>query len=710
MNIEKTVLKLNQLKKERKLTLKQLAEKSGLSLGTVNKIMSGALLGIKADKLQKLANALDVSSNVFLEETPETPTAKTNFGLVKVACISPEIIVANCRHNAEQVVAHAKKANANGVRIALFPELCLTGYSCGDLFFQHALRTSALEALHFVTDSLKNLNTIVVVGLPLADDAGKLFNVAAVLYQGKILGIVPKTHLPTYNEFHEKRWFCTPQGNTTVTIFGEAIPFGTELLFADSLAKEFRFAVEICEDMWTTSAPSNNHTLAGANMILNLSASNETVDKSDFRKKVIEVQSSKTNCIYAYCSAGPSESTSQVVFSAHNIICENGRILDEALPFTTGYACAEVDFDFIENERTRYMKTSIANNYQIVSFAMNLGECTRVYPRTPFVPTNKKQLAQTCERILTMQAYALKKRVAHCKAQKVVIGVSGGSDSTLALVVCIRAMKLLGRPMTDILSVTMPCFGTSSRTLANSIALANAIGTSVMKVDISKAVKQHLDDIGHDLAITDVTYENAQARERTQVLMDLANKTNGMVVGTGDMSELALGWATFNGDHMSMYGVNSGVPKTMVKALLAYQAEISTLEVKRVINDVLATPVSPELLPPKDDKISQVTEDLVGPYVLHDYFLYMFVRKGFSPSKVFTLATITFKDEFSPQEIYKWLDKFIYRFFAQQFKRSCSPDSIKIGTVNLAHGEFLMPADAHYEAWKTDLLKVRPQE
>ncbi|MCM1290274.1 MAG: NAD(+) synthase [Corallococcus sp.] len=714
MNNEKLVKKLNALKKQQRLTLAQLANKSGLTLGTVNKIMSGALLDIKADKLQKLCTALGVlPKDVLGDAEPDNArtTAETNFlGLVKIACVSPEVRVADCEFNVIKIVESAKHASQDGAKIILFPELCITAYSCGDLFFQSALREAAKRGLAEICDSLRDLPAVVVVGLPIADVSGKLYNVAAVVFRGEVLAFVPKSNLPNYNEFYEKRLFApAPQFETTAEFFGKQVPLATDIIFADSAHSSVRFSIEICEDIWVANSPSFRHANAGANLILNLSASDEIVTKDIYRRKMVEIQSAKAGVIYAYCSCNDGESTSEVVFGGHNIICENGAVIAESKPFGKGYAIAEADFEFIDNERVRLSKSNAEDNYKIIPFDLPIfDKTTRNYDRHPFVPADKKVRAERCEEILNLQAHALKKRVQHVNAGKLVIGVSGGSDSTLALIVCKRALDLLGKDAKDIIAVSMPCFGTTARTLNNSVALAKAIGASVQKIDITKAVTQHLSDIGHSITKHDVTFENAQARERTQVLMDIANSENGLVIGTGDMSELALGWSTFNGDHMSMYSVNGSVPKTMVKALLAHVANGADEPLKSTICDVLATPISPELLPAKPGE-AQITEDIVGPYELHDYFIYMLVRKGFSPSKVFTLAQISFKGTYDAKTIYKWLDKFIRRFFSQQFKRSCLPDGVKLGTVDLSKNGWRMPSDACCASWLADLERVNPE-
>ena len=711
--MQTVVQNLNTAKKRKGYTLKQLAEASGLTLGTVNKIMSGELKKVNPDKLSKLAQALDVSveylNGVQATYTESKQSVSSDYlGIVKIACISPEVRVADCTFNASQIVKRAKMAANQGVKIALFPELALTGYTCGDLFFQSTLRNAALAALKTVRDELAQCDIVCIVGLPVCSDIGKMYNAAAILYKGEVLGIVPKLNLPNYNEFFEKRLFSVYEGdNTTVTIFGKQVPFGNRLIFANSLHSEVRFAIEICEDVWVADSPSVTHSSSGANCVFNLSASNETVVKSDYRKKMIEIQSGKCGVIYAYCSSGPSESTSQTVFSAHNIICENGQCLAEAQPFTTGYAEACVDFDFIEAERAHLDHSQAGNGYAIIPFAQSYDKVTRVYSPAPFVPSNESERDQVCEKALTILAYALKKRVEHVGASKLVIGLSGGSDSTLALLVCARALKLLGRPLSDVLAITMPCFGTSKRTYDNALMLTESLGITLHEVDVRASVTQHLKDIGHQLTVTDVTFENAQARERTQVLMDVANDVNGLVIGTGDMSELALGWATYNGDHMSMYGVNASVPKTLVKALLKYEAQHTTnRKLKTALEQVLETPVSPELLPVGEhDTITQITEDVVGPYELHDYFLFMLIRKGFSAKKVYELAKVSFEGKYDGATILKWLKFFIKRFFTQQFKRSCSPDSVKLGSVDLSKMGMRMPSDACCAVWLEELSK-----
>lgn len=698
--------KLNAAKRNKGVTLKQLAEMSGISPGTVNKIMSGALLDVKTEKLQKLADALGVSMHYLTAEQDAPQERILNYGIAKVACISPDVRVADCDYNAERIIEGAIRAAADGASVIVFPELCITGYCCGDLFFQQALRRSAERNLEEICRATEKIHAVIAVGLPVTDGAGRLYNAAALLFGGDILGVVPKTNLPNYNEFYEKRHFAAaPQNTGVIRLCGKDRVFGTNVIFANSGMPEMAIAVEICEDIWVSDTPSSRHAKAGATLILNLSASNETLCKAEYRRKIVEVQSAKACAVYAYCSSGMGESTADTVFSAHNVICENGAVLAESKPFGKGYAAAEADFGFIRNERSKMLRED-ADRYVTVSFDMPVNRAPqRVYDASPFVPADKKQLAERCETAFMLQAYGIKKRLQHTGAKKLVLGVSGGSDSTLALIACRRALELASRPASDIVAVTMPCFGTTERTLENSLALAKAYGAQTVKVDISASVTQHLKDIGHDLA-PDVVFENAQARERTQVLMDIANGCNGLVIGTGDMSELALGWSTYNGDHMSMYCVNGGVPKTLVRAMIGYEAEKNSAT-RDILRDVLDTPVSPELLPPEQGQIAQQTEKVVGPYRLHDYFLYMTVRKGFAPDKVYALAKLSFAGEFTPQEILHWLKLFVKRFFSQQFKRSCQPDGIKIGTTDISKNNWRMPSDVCGDVWQSLLEKLQ---
>ena len=639
-------------------------------------------------------------------------------GFLKAAAFSPALRVADCTYNAQQILADVQAAAARGVKLAVFPEFCLTGYTCGDLFLQHTLQTGALDALQTVLDGTRTLDTVVLVGLPLLVH-GKLYNCAAVLCRGQLLGLVPKTYLPNYGEFYEKRQF-TP-GSTeveTITVCGQQVPFGTSLLFRCRSMPSFVLGVELCEDLWSALPPSTFHALAGATVIANLSASDETVGKAEYRRALVSNQSARLLCGYLYASAGHGESTQDMVFAGHDLIAENGTLLAETAPFAGGIAETEIDCQRMEAERARNTSFELSRDgYTTVEFDLELTETplTRWIDPAPFVPGDPKRRAERCELILKMQADGLAKRLEHAHAKTAVIGISGGLDSCLALLVAVRAMKQLGRPASDVLAVTMPCFGTTHRTRSNAEILCDELNVSFQEIDIANTVHSHFADIGQDENVLDVTFENGQARVRTLELMDLANRTGGLVVGTGDLSELALGWATYNGDHMSMYGVNAGVPKTLVRHLVRYEADIAaTPALKEVLLDILDTPVSPELLPAKDNgEIAQRTEDLVGPYELHDFYLYYVLRFGFGPAKIFRLARAAFagREEYPDAVLYKWLRNFYWRFFAQQFKRSCLPDGPKIGSVTLSpRGDWRMPSDACAALWLAELEQLFPQK
>ena len=635
-------------------------------------------------------------------------------GFLKAAALSPALRVADCAYNTQQIIAQLKDAAARGVKLAVFPEFCLTGYTCGDLFLQHTLQQGALTGLQSILDASRELDVVALVGLPLLV-RGKLYNVAAVLCRGRLLGLVPKTYLPNYGEFYEKRQF-TP-GSTEVEwvmVCGQQVPFGTSLLFRCCEMPSFVLGVEICEDLWSALPPSTFHALAGATVVANLSASDETVGKAEYRRALVQNQSARLLCGYLYASAGHGESTQDMVFGGHDLIAENGTLLSEALPFAGGWAETEIDCQRMESERAR--NTSFepsAEGYQTVEFHLEPTETplTRWVDPTPFVPHDQRLRAQRCELILKMQADGLAKRLEHARAKTAVIGISGGLDSCLALLVAVRALKQLGRPTTDVLAVTMPCFGTTRRTRSNAEILCDELHVSFQEIDIAATVHSHFADIGQDEKVLDVTFENGQARVRTLELMDLANRTGGLVVGTGDLSELALGWATYNGDHMSMYGVNASVPKTLVRHLVQYEADIASSEtLKTVLLDILDTPVSPELLPAKENgDIAQKTEDLVGPYELHDFYLYHVLRFGFGPEKIFRLAKAAFagRAEYPDSVLYKWLRNFYWRFFAQQFKRSCLPDGPKVGSVTLSpRGDWRMPSDAAAALWLAELEQI----
>ena len=626
-------------------------------------------------------------------------------GFIKAAAMTPKIRVADPAYNAEEICKGIEEACTNGAKIIVFPELCLTGYTCGDLFLQERLLAQAKEALRKVADATQGSDALVFVGLPLEKDS-KLYNVAAVLQNGEVLAFIPKKHIPSYAEFYETRHF-TAGNEVPESCFyeGEEIPFGTNILFEVDVISGLTVGCEICEDIWAPLSPGTLHALAGATVLVNLSASNETVGKDAYRELLVKSSSARQIAGYVYSSAGEGESTQDLVFGGHNMIAENGTILVQAKRFVPENIYADLDIHRLCHERRR-MSTYVprrSEQYLIVPVHMEEEETalTRTFGAKPFVPSDQEERERRCEEILSIQSYGLKKRYEHTGCQSAVIGVSGGLDSTLALLVTVRAFDMLGLQRAQITAVTMPCFGTTDRTYDNACKLAKTLGATLSEVDIREAVTVHFRDIGQNIDDHDVTYENGQARERTQILMDIANRMGGMVIGTGDMSELALGWATYNGDHMSMYGVNAGVPKTLVRHLVQYYADTcGDEELKKTLLDVLDTPVSPELLPPVDGVISQRTEDLVGPYELHDFFLYYMLRCGFEPAKIYRIACESFRNIYDKDVILKWLKTFYKRFFAQQFKRSCLPDGPKVGSVAVSpRGDLRMPSDACADIW-----------
>lgn len=633
------------------------------------------------------------------------------YGFVKTAAATPKIRVADCEFNANQIIEQIKEANSNGASLIVFPELCITGYTCSDLFLQSTLLRAAENAVERIIRETENLDIISIVGVPIAHRQS-LFNCAVVIFKGDILGVVPKINIPNYSEFYEARHFTS--GAEADEFFFEyagcsEVDFSTNIIFKSAKLSDFSFAVEICEDLWVADSPSAYLAAAGANIICNLSSSDDVIGKAQYRRDLVKMQSGKLICGYIYSDSGFGESTTDMVFSGQNIISENATILAESKRFTTGITYADIDVEKLSSERrrTNTYKCSTDDKIYFSTFDMDIKhtKLSRTFACTPFVPSDKTDLANRCEEILTMQATGLATRLAHTGIKNVVLGLSGGLDSTLALVVCVHAFDMLSLDRKNIHTVTMPCFGTTKRTKSNAQLLAEAYGVSFEDINITSAVRQHFADINHNEAITDITYENSQARERTQILMDLSNKYSGLVIGTGDLSELALGWATYNGDHMSMYAVNVSIPKTLVRYLTAYEAEKSNGVLKDVLLDVLDTPVSPELLPPDNNgEIAQKTEDVVGPYELHDFFLYYLVRFGFSPSKIYYLAKLSFADKYDNATIKKWLTVFVKRFFTQQFKRSCLPDGPKVGSVTLSpRGDWRMPSDASVNLWLKDL-------
>ncbi len=625
-------------------------------------------------------------------------------GFIKVAAASPSLKVGNPSFNKERIIDLMTEADRKGVKVLVFPELSITGYTAGDLFFQSALLESATEALLEIAEASSALDVLSFVGYPLRYN-GKLYNTAAAVKGGRILAFVAKRNLPNYSEFYEERWFTpSPKENLVLESEDGDILFGSRIIFSASFPSSLKIAAEICEDLWVPDPPSTHHASAGATVLVNLSASDEIIGKSEYRRSLVSGQAARTVSAYIYADASEGESTTDMVFTGSNVISENGTILASVEYSSDSLLITEVDTDRLERERAArntYVTEEDGYDYIDIEFDEEETLLTRPIDPHPFVPSDEDRRRERCEKILTLQALGLKRRLSHTKSRKVVVGLSGGLDSTLALLVAVRAFDMLSLDRKGIVAITMPCFGTTGRTKSNAEKLALAEGVDFRTIDIGESVKSHFRDIGQSMDDLSVTFENGQARERTQVLMDVANKEGALVIGTGDLSELALGWATYNGDHMSMYGVNGGVPKTLVRHLVRYVAETTSIkEEAEVLLDILATPVSPELLPARNGEISQVTEDLVGPYELHDFFLYNMVRLSFSPGKIFRLASIAFSGIYDCETIYKWERIFIRRFFQQQFKRSCLPDGPKVGTITLSpRSDWRMPSDGDSEIW-----------
>lgn len=633
-------------------------------------------------------------------------------GFIKIACASPDLKPADCEYNTEKMLALIKQAVQEQVKILCFPELSVTGYTCGDLFLQETLLESAKASVLKLAQETKEQEIVSIIGLPIAHH-DKLYNCAAVIYKGEILGIVPKTHIPNYGEFYEARHFTSGKTiDIDITIGENTTAYLTaSQLFCCKEFPELIFGIEICEDLWTGETPSMKLVQHGANLIFNLSASDEIIGKADYRRTIIKAKSGSLPCAYAYADAGIGESTQDLVFAGHHIIAENGSVLAESKLFQQEMIVADIDLKKIAGEKRRMNTFNTKHNDFLWNyFSMQIvdTELKRYIPKHPFVPSDKAILDNRCEEILQIQSVGLRTRLQHISGKNAVIGLSGGLDSTLALIVTVHAFDMLGLDHSGIIAVTMPCFGTTDRTYQNACRLAEAYGVTLREIRIQDSVRQHFKDISHDETQHDVVYENSQARERTQVLMDIANQSNGIVIGTGDLSELALGWATYNGDHMSMYAVNASVPKTLVRYLTAYEAAHTDGILQEVLLDILDTPVSPELLPPDENgQIAQKTEDLVGPYELHDFFLYYMLRFGFTPSKIYRIACYAFQNQYSGQEILKWQKVFYRRFFTQQFKRSCLPDAPKVGSVTLSpRGDFRMPSDASANIWLKELDKI----
>ena len=636
-----------------------------------------------------------------------------DYGFIKVAAATPKIKVADVDYNTELICNQIDEAAKNGAKVLVFPELCLTGYTCSDLFWQSLMLEKVKEKTIEIARYSKDYDMLIMIGIPYEHN-GKLYNVGVVLHKGKILGMITKKHLPNYSEFYEARHFTKGfEKVVTVEFAGQKVPMGMNILFKCENRPDMVIGVEICEDLWVPNPPSIRHTMAGATIIANLSASDEVTGKSIYRRDLVAGQSARLICGYIYADAGEGESSTDLVYSAHNMIAENGRMIAEAKRFINQTVYGDIDLDRIKNER-RKMTTYDSKDeedYTVVTFEMNMdnNELSTKINNMPFVPGDIAKRNERCEEILTIQAMGLKKRLEHTNAKSAVIGISGGLDSTLALLVTVRAFDMLGRDRKGIVAVTMPGFGTTDRTYDNALKMIEKLGTTFIEINISDAANEHFKAIGHDSSIHDVTYENVQARQRTLYLMNLANQYNGFVVGTGDLSELALGWATYNGDHMSMYGVNASIPKTLVRHLVRYYADTcEDIELNKVLMDVLDTPVSPELLPPQDNgEIAQKTEDLVGPYELHDFFMYYMLRLGYTPKKIYYLARNAFEGIYDEETILKWLKTFYRRFFAQQFKRSCLPDGPKVGTVAVSpRGDLRMPSDACATIWLKELEEI----
>lgn len=637
-------------------------------------------------------------------------------GFIRVGAIVNKLALANPLKNAEVIIKEIKKAETLGVSIVTTPELSFTGYTCGDLFLQEQLLDDSIKALEQVLNETKDIDIISILGMPLRHD-NQLFNCAVVITKGKILGVIPKTYIPNYQEFYEARWFSSSKELITeeIEILGQLVPITTNILFQDKTLKEATFGIEICEDLWTVNPPSNNHALAGATMIFNLSSSNELIGKQEYRKSLVSSQSARTISAYIYASSGVMESTSDILFGGASMIYENGSILAENKRFEleSNIITADIDVLKLANDRIKnksFMKNTNLEEYKIIKLDIkdNIKELNREYKEYPFVPSNELERNKRCEEIIEIQSTALARRLIQVGNPKCVIGMSGGLDSTLAFLVIVKAYEKLKRNPKDIIGITMPGFGTTDRTYQNSIDLVKEYGGTLKEISIKDAALLHMKDIGLPETDRSVTYENIQARERTQILMDVANMENGLVIGTGDLSELSLGWCTYNGDHMSMYAVNTSIPKTLVRYLVAWVKDTTDGKKKEVLQDILDTPISPELLPPDEaGNILQKTESSIGPYVLHDFYLYHFLRYGATPKKIYTLAKHTFKNSFSKEEIKKWLKVFIRRFFTQQFKRNCIPDGVKVGSISLSpRGDLRMPSDASYEAWIKELEDI----
>lgn len=694
---------VNEIKKNKKLfkiTSLELSKKSGVPLGTLNKILANKTESLKVETLNKINSVFNLNSNKLKQ--------LNDYGFVRVGACSPSLRVADISYNAEQIKNEINKASLKGVELLVFPELSITSSTCFDLYYQSVLLDSAISALLDLKDFSKNYEMVILLGLPLKFE-NKLYSVSAVLCKGEILGFVPKSYIPSYNEFYEDRYFNGDlEGIKFINIGGKEYPFSKNLIFKHLGKENFAFAIEISSDLYKNIPPSSIHASKGALICVNLASSNEVVGRISERKNLILSQSKKGIMGYVYSNASWDESTTDLIYSGHSLICENGEILKESQLFTKGLIISDIDVDYLSFIRSKERSLESLNvEYKQIYFEIDSkkDKVLRDFSKYPFVPNKKDD--KTFELILEMQSHALARRIKHVNAKKIVLGLSGGLDSTLALIVCVRAMDILKRDRKDVLTITMPCFGTTLRTKNNAVILAEKYEVSLKEINIKNSVREHFKDIGHDENLLDVTYENAQARERTQVLMDIANSQGGLVIGTGDLSEIALGWSTYNGDHMSMYAVNGSIPKTLIRFLINYEAQKEGGEIKNTLLDIIDTPVSPELIPPKEGEIVQKTEDNVGPYILQDFYLYYAIYMGYKPSKIFKIAKQTFTSEYSSEELLKWLKHFYNRFFTQQFKRSCMPDGVKITRLGLSpRGDLKMPSDAVKNVWLEDLENI----
>lgn len=641
------------------------------------------------------------------------------YGYIRVGAIVNKLVLANPLENAKELINNIKDAYQKDIAIVVTPELALTGYTCSDLFLQDKLIKDALEGLKEILKATKTLDIITIIGMPLATN-NTLYNTAVVINKGKILGIIPKSYIPNYNEFYEDRWFSSGLNlkDTYLELLGQTVPFGTDLLFQDENTKEITFALEICEDLWAVTPPSSEYALNGATIIFNLSSSNELIGKDSYRQNLIASQSARTVTSYIYTSSGMMESSSDLVFGGASYIYENGKLLkkNERFQLESNIISSDIDIFLLTNERRRnrsFMRKKDNKEYRIIKIKTNCNAkiLKRNYAKYPFVPSNNLDMDERCLEIINIQSTALARRLIQLNNPKCVIGMSGGLDSTLAFLVIIEAFKKLGRNNKDIIGITMPGFGTTNRTYQNAIDLVKSYNATLKEISIKEACLLHMKDIALDEDDRSITYENLQARERTQILMDVANKERGIVIGTGDLSELALGWCTYNGDHMSMYAVNIGVPKTLIRHLVNWYMGKEDNKKKEILTDILETPISPELLPPdKDGNIIQKTENSIGSYILHDFFLYHFLRYGTTPKKLYYLASLTFP-EYNKEEIINCLKIFIKRFFSQQFKRNCLPDGVKVGSISLSpRGDLRLPSDLNYQSYLDEINKIESSE